>query len=52
MAEQNAAIALRYAQKAAVIENGADVLHGSAAELRNRSDIKSFYLGESIAAQA
>lgn len=49
MAEQNAAIALRHAQKATVIENGADVLHGSAFDLRNRSDIKSFYLGEGIA---
>ena len=49
MAEQNAAIALKHAHKAVVIENGADVLQGSAAELRNRADIKSFYLGEGIA---
>jgi branched-chain amino acid transport system ATP-binding protein len=50
MAEQNAAIALRHAHKAVVIENGVDVLRGSAMELKKRADIKSFYLGESIAA--
>lgn len=48
MAEQNAAIALKHAHKAVVIENGTDVLQGTAAELRSRADIKSFYLGEGI----
>lgn len=51
MAEQNAAIALKYAHSATVLENGADVLHGPAAELRTRSDIKSFYLGERLASK-
>jgi branched-chain amino acid transport system ATP-binding protein len=49
MAEQNAAIALKHAHKAVVIENGVDVLQGPAAELRRRADIKSFYLGEGLA---
>lgn len=48
MAEQNAAIALKYADTATVLENGVSVLTGSAAELRTREDIKSFYLGETI----
>jgi len=46
VAEQNSTIALRYADRAAVLENGVTVLSGSAAELRNRDDIKAFYLGE------
>jgi len=52
MAEQNAAIALAFADTAAVLENGATVLSGSAAALRARDDIKSFYLGESLASPA
>ncbi len=46
MAEQNAAVALRYADRATVLENGRAVLEGPAAELRGRDDIKAFYLGE------
>lgn len=46
VAEQNSAIALAYADTAVVIENGVSVLSGPAAELRNRADIKAFYLGE------
>jgi branched-chain amino acid transport system ATP-binding protein len=46
VAEQNSTIALRYADRAVVIENGRTVLSGSAAELRARNDIKSFYLGQ------
>lgn len=48
MAEQNAAIALKYAHAATVLENGVDVLTGTAVELRRRADIKSFYLGERL----
>lgn len=46
IAEQNAAIALRYADRAYVLETGRVVLAGTAAELRARDDIKAFYLGE------
>jgi len=46
VAEQNSTIALTYADSATVIENGRTVLSGSAAELRDRDDIKAFYLGE------
>jgi branched-chain amino acid transport system ATP-binding protein len=46
VAEQNSTIALKYADHAVVIENGRTVLSGSAAELRARDDIKSFYLGQ------
>lgn len=49
MAEQNASIALKFADRATVIENGVSVLTGPADELRRREDIKSFYLGETIA---
>jgi len=45
VAEQNAAVALRHAHRAAIIENGAVVLEGAAAELRGRGDLKEFYLG-------
>lgn len=45
LAEQNSSIALRYAHRATVIENGLSVLSGSAAALRARSDIQNFYLG-------
>jgi branched-chain amino acid transport system ATP-binding protein len=46
VAEQNSTVALRYADYATVLENGRAVLSGTAAELRERSDIKSFYLGQ------
>jgi branched-chain amino acid transport system ATP-binding protein len=49
LAEQNAAVALRYAQTATVLENGESVLHGTADDLRNRSDVREFYLGSSAA---
>jgi branched-chain amino acid transport system ATP-binding protein len=45
MAEQNSAIALRYADRATVLENGLAVLAGAAADLRARADIKALYLG-------
>ena len=46
VAEQNSTVALEYADHATVIENGIAVLSGPAAELRQREDIKAFYLGE------
>src|ERR1700691_3833516 len=45
IAEQNSAIALQYAHRAAVLENGVSVLDGDAAALRQREDIRAFYLG-------
>lgn len=45
VAEQNAAVALRYADRAVVIETGTAVLDGTAAELRGRDDIRRFYFG-------
>jgi len=49
LAEQNAHMALQHADRAYVLENGRVALAGSAAELRARSDIQSFYLGGSPA---
>src|SRR5580700_11034147 len=46
VAEQNSTIALRYAHRATVLENGIGVLDGQGHELRGRADIKAFYLGE------
>jgi branched-chain amino acid transport system ATP-binding protein len=46
VSEQNAAVALRHAHRAVVLENGVSVLAGGADELRRRDDIRSFYLGE------
>jgi branched-chain amino acid transport system ATP-binding protein len=48
VSEQNAAVALAYAHRAVVLENGVAVLTGSAAEMRRREDVKSFYLGEAV----
>jgi branched-chain amino acid transport system ATP-binding protein len=45
IAEQNTAIALQYADRATVLENGVSVLEGDARELRGREDIRAFYLG-------
>lgn len=49
VAEQNSTVALRYADQATVLENGRAVLSGAAAELRERADIKAFYLGQGTA---
>ncbi|MCF1432535.1 ATP-binding cassette domain-containing protein [Agrobacterium vitis] len=46
VAEQNLAIALTYAHRATILENGKDVLTGTAREIRERDDVKSFYLGQ------
>ena len=45
VAEQNSNIALRYADRAYVLETGKVVLDGVASELRQRDEIKAFYLG-------
>jgi branched-chain amino acid transport system ATP-binding protein len=45
LAEQNANMALRYADHAYVLENGRVVASGPAAELAARGDIKGIYLG-------
>jgi branched-chain amino acid transport system ATP-binding protein len=45
LAEQNANLALRYADHAYVLETGRVVASGAAAELAARDDIKDIYLG-------
>ena len=45
LAEQNTNIALRYADHGYILESGRVVLDGSAAELRENTDVKEFYLG-------
>jgi branched-chain amino acid transport system ATP-binding protein len=45
VAEQNSTVALRFADRAAVLDNGRTVLDGPARELRQRADIKALYLG-------
>ena len=45
LAEQNAVMALRYAEYGYILENGRVASEGSAAELQARDDIQQFYLG-------
>ena len=45
LAEQNAAVALRFAQYAYVMENGRVVLDGDRQTITENEDIKEFYLG-------
>jgi branched-chain amino acid transport system ATP-binding protein len=45
IAEQNATIALRYADHGYILENGRVVLDGEAEALRENEDVKEFYLG-------
>jgi branched-chain amino acid transport system ATP-binding protein len=45
VAEQNSAVALRFADRATVLENGRSVLEGTTADLRARDEVKAFYLG-------
>lgn len=52
VAEQNSAVALKYAHRAIILENGVTVLSGNARELRERDDVKSFYLGQRAVAPA
>jgi branched-chain amino acid transport system ATP-binding protein len=46
VAEQNSTVALQYADRATVLENGLAVLEGPAAVLRERGDVRASYLGE------
>jgi branched-chain amino acid transport system ATP-binding protein len=45
LAEQNATLALRYADHAYVLENGQVRIGGTSAELSAREDVKELYLG-------
>ncbi len=45
LAEQNAAMALRYADHGYIVENGRVVAEGTAQDLGAREDVKAFYLG-------
>jgi branched-chain amino acid transport system ATP-binding protein len=45
LAEQNAAMALRFARYAYVMESGRIVLDGDARSISENEDIKEFYLG-------
>ena len=45
LVEQNARMALQFAQRAYVIENGSIVLRGSSQELRDDPEVKKAYLG-------
>jgi len=45
VAEQNTAVALRYAGYGYILENGRVVLDGTAASLAANEDVKEFYLG-------
>jgi branched-chain amino acid transport system ATP-binding protein len=47
LAEQNTNVALRYADYGYILENGRVVMDGAAADLRENSDVKEFYLGVS-----
>ena len=45
LAEQNATLALRYADYAYVLENGRVAISGTSAELRQRPEVRELYLG-------
>jgi branched-chain amino acid transport system ATP-binding protein len=45
LAEQNANLALRYANHGYILETGRVVMDGAAASLRENEDVKEFYLG-------
>jgi branched-chain amino acid transport system ATP-binding protein len=47
LAEQNTAVALRYATYGYIMENGRVVMDGKASNLRENEDVKEFYLGVS-----
>jgi branched-chain amino acid transport system ATP-binding protein len=47
LAEQNTAVALRYADFGYILENGRVVMEGDAKELGSNEDVKEFYLGVS-----
>jgi branched-chain amino acid transport system ATP-binding protein len=46
VAEQNSTVALQYADRAIVLENGVDALEGPAQALRERDNVKDLYLGD------
>jgi branched-chain amino acid transport system ATP-binding protein len=50
VAEQNSAVALTYAHRAVVLENGVSAHEEDAASLRGRDGMKDFYLGRGRAA--
>ena len=50
LAEQNTAVALRYADYGYILENGRVVMDGPGQELGSNEDVKEFYLGLSAAA--
>lgn len=52
VAEQNSAIALKYADRAIILKNGVTVLTGDAQDLRGRDEIKSVYLGQKAVARS
>ena len=45
LVEQNARLALKFAQRGYVLENGNMVLHGDSAELLDNEEVKKAYLG-------
>jgi branched-chain amino acid transport system ATP-binding protein len=45
LAEQNTAVALRYANYGYILENGRVVIDGAASDLATNEDVKEFYLG-------
>jgi len=45
LVEQNARLALKFAQRGYVLENGNMVLHGDSADLLDNEDVKKAYLG-------
>ena len=47
IAEQNTAIALRYAHFGYIMENGRIMMEGAAEELSQNADVRQFYLGVS-----
>ncbi len=47
LAEQNTAVALRYADFGYILENGRVVMEGAASELAGNEDVREFYLGVS-----
>jgi branched-chain amino acid transport system ATP-binding protein len=51
LVEQNAQLALDFADSAYIIENGRGVLSGSSAELKNNDMVREFYLGVAASAE-
>lgn len=45
LAEQNASVALKYANYGYILESGRVVMDGNASELANNQDVREFYLG-------